>query len=278
MNFSVPLPEKMAHAYILKGPEPAELLAQAQRLAAWANCLAPQEKRPCGLCESCRRIFDGLFEDWFYLEPQGAGNLIRINQIRQLQEDLSLRPRAGRVKIGVLDQAHRMQEASQNCLLKTLEEPPKDSLLLLLTDRPQDLLPTVLSRCQILTVEGEPPKVSREDLELAAEIWSAVKEQGLAAVFERAEFVQGSRKKALPQFLSALELLLRNGMRTSLTGELFPREEDGPRLEPMAVADCLTALDAVWQAGYLLDRNVNALLVIENLFLALWQVQKGPAL
>lgn len=281
-----PLPRQMAHAYIVKGPDRGELMSLARTLAARANCLAPEEERPCGSCENCHRLFAGIYEDWFYLEPQGAGNLIRISQIRQLREDLSVKARAGRLKIGVLSQAHRMQEASQNCLLKTLEEPPEDSLILLLTDRPQDLLPTVLSRCQVLTAGGEAAAVAREDMELAAESLAAIRRDGLAAVFERAEFVQGSRKKALPEFLTALELLLRNALRANWPGAAAPEaagkagaseaESPGASLEPMPPEACLSGLQAIWRAGYLLDRNVNSLLIIENLFLALYRALAGP--
>ncbi|MEA4892433.1 MAG: hypothetical protein VB085_07700 [Peptococcaceae bacterium] len=290
---SLRLPEKMAHAYILKGRDQAELLHLARSLAARSNCLAEESRRPCGVCENCRRIFTGVYEDWFYLEPQGAGDLIRIGQVRRLQEDLNVKARAGRIKIGVLNRAHRMQEAGQNCLLKTLEEPPSDSLLLLLTDRPQDLLPTVLSRCQVLSAGGEEPAAAREDLELAADSLAEIERRGLAAVFERAEFIQGSRKKALPEFLSALELLLRNALRANWPagGPEIPltaagageaslakrekaapaQEEAGPSLPPKAPGACLAALEAVWKAGYLLDRNVNPLLILENLFLALYR-------
>jgi DNA polymerase III gamma/tau subunit len=156
-------------------------------------------------------------------------------------------------------------------LLKTLEEPPDDTVLLLLTDRPGDLLPTIRSRCQTLDFGAAEPAPARTELELAGEVIRALGSQGYGGVFDKAAFVDGSRKKRLPAFFAALEFLLRR----SLVAHFNPAVAEKDLTEPLPAtlaADSrrlLAALDEVWQAGYFLERNVNSLLILENLFLKL---------
>ena len=245
-----------AHALILKGDDQKALLDEAGRLGAALICQDPgPDGGPCGVCGHCRRIASGSYPYWFEIAPQGAANLIRISQIRELQSGLMTKAGAGQAKIAVFLDAHRMREESQNCLLKTLEEPPEDTLLLLLTGRPQDLLPTVRSRCQILDCSKISPAPAQTEFELVQDVLQSIQGKGYYGVFEKAAFVEGSRKKALPDFLSAMEGALRDGMVESA------RRMDG------AAGAYIEALDQVWKAGYLLERNVNPLLVLENLFL-----------
>jgi len=167
------------------------------------------------------------------------------------------KPEEGRFKVVALVDAHRMREEAQNALLKTLEEPPEDALILLLTSKPNDLFPTVRSRCVIRDLSSGPPVVARTDIELVEMVSRSIRERGYPAVFEQAAFIAGRPKSSLPAFISALEYLLRSKMLESAR-------------DPSLSADSAVYIDAlrrVWQAGYLLERNVNATLILENLFL-----------
>lgn len=249
------------HSLILQGNDAEALRKEARRLASILNCQDPDPlRRPCGVCASCRRLEAGTYPYWFDIAPQGAANLIRISQIRDLQSMIMSKAGEGQAKVAVLIDAHRMREESQNCLLKTLEEPPQDTLLLLLTNRVQDLLPTVRSRCRILDLGDGGPRPAQTDLDLAADVIQAIREGGYRALFEKAAFVDGSRRKSLPDFLGAMEYLLRDGMVESM---------GGPDGSGASGADYIEALSRVWRAGYLLERNVNPLLILENLFLQL---------
>lgn len=245
------------------------LIGEARRRAASLNCLdGDPAARPCGLCEHCRQIGAGTYPYWFPIAPQGAANLIQIGQIRELQAKLLHKAGEGQWKVAVLSDAHRMREESQNCLLKTLEEPPDQTLLILLTGSPQDLLPTVRSRCRILDVRDERQAPEQREQELVLDILWAIQDQGYRGVFEKAAQVESSRKKKLPEFFGAMEHLFRNGLIASLcpdTGALSGKPRAGGLTASGAVF--IQALNQVWRAGYLLERNVNALLVLENLFL-----------
>ncbi|MCL1804579.1 MAG: hypothetical protein FWG28_01010 [Clostridiales bacterium] len=258
--------DDLGHSYsvILKGDDGESLLAEARRMASALVCRETEPaRRPCGSCPGCRQVAAGAYPYLFEIAPQGAANRIRISQIRELQAMLASKAGEGQARVAVFLDAHRMGEESQNCLLKTLEEPPPDTLLLLLTGKPEELLPTVRSRCQVIDLgsAGRAPDVS--DRELVIDVLKDVAARGYAAVFDKALFVEESRKKAAPAFLGAFEYLMRNATVAAMGGpagkEAYRLTADGETF--------LKALKHIWKAGYLLERNVNPLLVLENLFL-----------
>jgi DNA polymerase III subunit delta' len=100
----------------------------------------------CGVCVACRRIARGIHPDVIVVEPGDSGT-IRIDQVREILDRVAYRPFEGRVRVAILDDADLLVTAAQNALLKTLEEPPNSSVFILVTSRPDALLPTVQSRC-----------------------------------------------------------------------------------------------------------------------------------
>jgi len=113
----------------------------------------------CGQCKSCELLVAGSHPDIRVLEPSGAANLIKVDQVRDLIGFLAQTPQISQWKIAWINDAHRMNQNAANALLKVLEEPQGDSLIVLSTDRPQTLLPTVRSRCRALNVN--PPSESQ---------------------------------------------------------------------------------------------------------------------
>jgi DNA polymerase-3 subunit delta' len=138
---------RLAQAYLLAGPDGVGKRLTALTLAKAMNCLAPPEPgEACEACSSCSKINSANHADVVQIEPDG--DLIKIDQVRELQRQLRFRPLEGGRRACILDGADRLNEAAANALLKTLEEPPAETHLFLISARPHRLLPTILSRCQ----------------------------------------------------------------------------------------------------------------------------------
>jgi DNA polymerase-3 subunit delta' len=136
----------LAHAYLFSGESGIGKKMTARGLAAAVNCRAATPDGGCGSCPSCRKVATGGHPDVRFLEAEG--NEIKIDQVREAQADLALRPFEGNKKVLIVDGAEGLNAASANAFLKTLEEPPGDALIILITAMPQSLLPTIRSRCQ----------------------------------------------------------------------------------------------------------------------------------
>lgn len=142
---------EIAHAYGLFGPRGIGKRTVALRLAQTLNCLA--DDRPaggCGRCRSCVNIEHGVHPDVRLVERQKDKKVITIEQIHEMQSDLVLRPLEGRTRVVIIDDATEMADTTPDALLKTLEEPPRHALLLLLTRTPAALSETIRSRMQSL--------------------------------------------------------------------------------------------------------------------------------
>ncbi len=137
---------RIAHAYLFLGPRESGQQAMALTFAKALNCLTNQADA-CDRCESCRRIDEFIHPDVYWVRPESKSRKISVDQIRELERSLHLRPTSARVKVGVLVDAECMGEEASNAFLKTLEEPPGQTVILLLSSEPQRLLPTILSRC-----------------------------------------------------------------------------------------------------------------------------------
>lgn len=141
----------LAHAYMLWGPRGSGRTLMARRLALAANCLlreeAPEESALwyCGECANCAKIIGGVHPDFSVIVP--SGNSIKIDQIREMQWRISLKANESELKTWLIDDAEKMTEEAQNCLLKVLEEPPGPSLIILVARDLEMLLPTISSRC-----------------------------------------------------------------------------------------------------------------------------------
>ena len=142
--------EQFAHAYLFFGDDGIGKLLTAKMLAQAINCEEPVKNGSdaCGQCWACKQIDNAIHPDVFYIAPDGEQ--IKIAQIREMQDFLVYRPLIGRYKIYIVDAADRMNISAANSLLKTLEEPPGHSVIILISSRPRHLLPTIQSRCQKL--------------------------------------------------------------------------------------------------------------------------------
>lgn len=141
--------ESLPPSLIFAGPDGVGKRAAAVALAQLVNCPAPIDGDACGTCASCTRVARLVHADVFLVEPGDTG-VIKVDQVREVVERTAYRPFEGRRRVVIVDDAEALMAEAQNALLKTLEEPPAASMFVLVTARPDDLLPTVRSRCQQL--------------------------------------------------------------------------------------------------------------------------------
>lgn len=138
---------ELHHAIILHGPGPALLRDLAIRVAKTLNCAKGSTGDGC---PSCVKIDRRLHPDVHFTEVDGEKKMIAVEQIRAIVAEASLRPYEGRNKVFVIDPADALSISGSSSLLKTLEEPPRDTVFLLLTRSPDLLLPTIRSRSQAI--------------------------------------------------------------------------------------------------------------------------------
>ncbi|MCX8155404.1 MAG: hypothetical protein N3J91_02930 [Verrucomicrobiae bacterium] len=158
---------RLGHAYLFTGPDLDELTAAARALAMTVNCLQPPRRGhaglpldPCGACLPCRKVLDELHPDVFWLRPESKTRVIKTEQVRELIRELNLRPTEAHHKVAILVAADRLHLSAANAFLKTLEEPPAGTVLMLLSTEPQNLLETILSRCLRLNLSGSGPRLA----------------------------------------------------------------------------------------------------------------------
>ena len=138
--------DRVAHAYLFSGPRGTGKTTTARVLAKAINCLVDDpSKRPCQVCANCLAINAGASPD--IIEIDAASNR-GIDDIRDLRERVRYAPAQLHSKVYIIDEAHQITGAAANAFLKTLEEPPSHTRFILATTDPEELLPTIVSRCQ----------------------------------------------------------------------------------------------------------------------------------
>lgn len=153
--------DRLSHAWLLTGPDGVGKLQFARLLAKSLFCRnrEPSTLTCCGDCRACRGFAAGTWPDYLEIGPPAGKSTIPLELLigdaeRRGREglcyELSMTPQASHQRIAVINDAHRLAEAGANAILKTLEEPPAQSLILLICDHPDSLLPTIRSRCQVI--------------------------------------------------------------------------------------------------------------------------------
>jgi len=156
------------HAILLAGPTGVGKTTLALDLAAALFCVDPDPAaRPCRVCRACRALEHGNHPDLHRLAPVGAGAIIPIGGgdqrgVRDLVGELALMPVEGGARVAIIEAAERMTEDAQSALLKTLEEPPRGTVLILCAEDDERLLPTIRSRCVRLRLGPLPIRAIEE--------------------------------------------------------------------------------------------------------------------
>ena len=218
--------QRLGHAYLFSGDDLAHLELVARTLAKTLNC----EQRPtgataptdcCDVCPSCRKIDQGQHADIRWVRPESKSRVITIDQMRDLMQTIFLKPTEAEYKVAVIVGADRLNPQAANAFLKTLEEPPPRSILILLTTEPGRILETILSRCLRLNFAGESGRFQEETFVAWLRHFSET------AVAERGSLL--SRYRLLSVLLTRL-----NELKEAVTADLTARSplEKYDDLEP----------------------------------------------
>ncbi|HVO71113.1 MAG TPA: DNA polymerase III subunit delta' [Aggregatilineaceae bacterium] len=154
---------RVRHAYLFTGPDRIGKTTLARVFAMTLNCTGANS--PCGQCRACTLIARNVHPDVTVVEAASMGSALRIEQVRDLQQTLALCPYEARYRVAILRRFHEANPAAANALLKTLEEPSPDVVLILTANSADRLLPTIVSRCQPLNLHPVPVHTVREALE-----------------------------------------------------------------------------------------------------------------
>ena len=141
---------RLVHAYLFCGARGCGKKTLARLLAQALFCGAGEAERPCGHCPACKRFLSGNHPDARTVAPKGRS--IGVDDVRELIDYLSRRPYEGGWHVAIIERAEKMTPSAQNALLKTLENPPEDTVFFLLTETPGALLSTVRSRARLVRV------------------------------------------------------------------------------------------------------------------------------
>jgi DNA polymerase III subunit gamma/tau len=184
--------QRLHHAYLFTGTRGVGKTTIARILAKCLNCEEGISARPCGQCSSCREIAEGRFVDLIEVD---AASRTRVEDTRELLDNVQYAPTRGRFKVYLIDEVHMLSTHSFNALLKTLEEPPAHVKFLLATTDPQKLPVTVLSRCLQFSLKNMTPEsiVGYLETVLTAEQVS----YEVPALWQLGRAAQGSMRDAL---------------------------------------------------------------------------------
>ncbi|MGI6563242.1 MAG: ATP-binding protein [Clostridia bacterium] len=176
----------LSHSYLFSGPEGIGKKTLARAFASELVCTSPDTNGPCGNCNACKMFRAGIPTDYFWLQPEG--DHVSVDDIRNIQSDIVIRPMYSERKIYVITGGDTMTVQAQNCLLKTLEEPPGYAVIILLAEKSESLLPTVMSR----VIHYELEKYTKEDLSaILAQNDIRISPEFLNAVYGYSEGVPG---------------------------------------------------------------------------------------
>jgi DNA polymerase-3 subunit delta' len=153
------------HAYLFCGPPGLGRRTLALRFAQALNCPAPLEPGvPCGTCRDCKQIEGMRHPDINIIQADSEGGTLKVDQIREVQRALSLKPYQVNYRVALFLRFQEANDNAANALLKTLEEAPSHAVLILTADNPEQLLPTIISRCEILRLRPLPVATVEADL------------------------------------------------------------------------------------------------------------------
>lgn len=233
--------DRVAHALLIRGVPGIGKTRLATDYARRLLCQKPQSGKACGQCTSCHLFDAGTHPDFMMLAPEEAGKAIKVDAVRQMTLEIALTPQYAGYRVVIIDQADALNGNAANALLKSLEEPPNGTVIVLVTDRPQQLPATIRSRCRNLSISPIKTDMALDWLsqqgirdEAPALLSTAAGSPLRAASLESSEAV----KKRLERFDELMAVFFG-------------------ALDPLEVAEIwstkLGEMDLIWMASWLAD-------------------------
>ncbi|MBM4142234.1 MAG: hypothetical protein FJ225_01375 [Lentisphaerae bacterium] len=208
--------QRLAQAYLLDSADAAGAADLIARFLEMVLCTGAAP--PCGRCRACRLVRQGTHPDVFRVEPEKTSRRISIEQIRALSGDVFKTSYAGGWKACVVSAADRLTAEAANAFLKTLEEPPPRCVFFLVTDSPQALLPTILSRCQRIGLSDAGVGLPDETRARIAAILARDAPGGVLGGLARGD--------ELARLLSAMKKAVADAEKESLADEAVETEDE----------------------------------------------------
>lgn len=306
---------RVAHAYLFEGQDGCGRRTTALALIQALFCTEPVNGDACNNCTHCRKLASGNHPDLHLLAPLPDKRDISIEQVRELQQILSLRPFEANRKACLIEPAERMNEKSANALLKTLEEPPGHAIIILLTRHADLLLSTIRSRCQQIRfspldndtvtellmqqgidaakaallaplAEGSMERAAALDQESDGErrqmvlnALSLVSSRQIATIFDREESLSGGREETLETF-DLLISLLRDLLFITAAGQTgitnrFLFSELATEAARFSPEGAIKALEHAMETRRAVQGNANPKLAFERFLLGYDRLRKG---
>lgn len=242
---------RFSHAYIFLGPEGVGKAFIAKYFAQFVNC-ENRDIAPCLVCSNCIRIENNNHPDVYWIKPEEGSQGIKIEAIRGLQERISLKPYEAKFKIFILEKADYLLEDAANCLLKTLEEPPLFSILILLAEEKERFLPTIISRCQIVRFTLLKREVIEKFLEENYQMDNS-------KIYFYSKFAEGSLGKAIAlveaNYINKRDLILERFLeRKKIDSDLLWKEKKH-------LLDALSLLSGIFRDAFLEKLGLDNLVV-----------------
>jgi len=302
----------LPHALLFTGPAGLGKSFLAQYFAQLLLCMNPDEQqRPCRNCKSCLVYQGESHPDYRFITPSEKGNVIGIDAIRAVGEFLGLKSQFQGIKICIVTEADTMNRAAANSLLKTLEEPPPDSYLILVSARPAALPATIRSRCQVLNFSlpsqqsaftwlAQQTQTDEADLRLALQLANGAPLKALAWIeqgfleariemFRQLEAIVAGHSDPVAVAESWLKLSLNETLywlyswTTDMIRSSFEADVSGLQNQDLREGLCRIAsrfqlpglyrrLDLIAQACPMATTQVNKQLLLEELLIS-WAVE-----
>ena len=258
--------DRVHHAFLFTGTRGVGKTTLARLLAKALNCEQAPCAEPCGVCPACTGVDEGGYIDLLEID---AASRTRIDDTREILDNVQYAPTLGRYKVYLIDEVHMLSGHSFNALLKTLEEPPSHVKFLLATTDPQKLPPTILSRCLQFNLRVlKPEEITNQLQKIANAEGVQADEVGLATL---ARAASGSMRDALS--LLDQGIVFGNGQVTGaevrdMLGMIEQQQVD-TILRALAVADGSTLIDTVAQMA---SRAIDYMAALDDLLLVLHDV------
>ena len=249
----------------------------ARYLAAGAAC--ETENRPCGVCEACRKIRNGISQDVIDVLPEEGKQSVSVDVIRGVRSDAYITPGELDIKVYIIHYADKMNSQAQNALLKVLEEPPSAVRFMLLCSNTAALLPTVRSRCWTINIPSDADRAaaSGKNAELIRDTVEALagnKRSALEGLIVRLPDDRNEYRDYIMGLMGALRDL--SAERCGLGPQGTSCLEDLPRLSRLfSEAGVIRAYDSVYKALSANDANINVLTSQTSLLSDLWSAIHG---